>query len=441
MAPSLRMVSALLAVSLCQGCATVSDPTEGGATVWIGEASAPSERTGLSIRLSGHGEDLSATMSLPNVGVSEWPAADVRRQGRTWTLAFQSDSGTQTMTLMRQGDALNGVWSEPGQLVAARVTLRLAPQDAPLQEQLIVITGPAGAIGASIIVPRGEGPFPGVVLLHGSGPQPRDASRFAAQALARRGIATAIFDKRGVGESAGELAGASFEDLAADAVAVARALEVRADVDRVGFFGHSQGGWIGPLAAARWGEAAFVITSAGPTTPPSREAHWDVVRRMRAAGAGPEAERQARTAIDLWHAGLRTADWGPLDDALAQLRGTPWFDRSGLADFAERPDTGFAHSYRAYMDYDPLPVLRTLGVPVMAILAPDDESIDTAETLHILRALIAEGRAIVVKLYPGHDHAMRRLGTGGVPLRWPSQPQDYYDVQAGFILGSVTPPG
>ena len=53
-----------------------------------------------------------------------------------------------------------------------------------VQERRVAIDGPAGTLGASLILPEGSGPFPGVVFLHGSGPQPRDASRWAAQALA-----------------------------------------------------------------------------------------------------------------------------------------------------------------------------------------------------------------------------------------------------------------
>jgi len=432
-----RKLSPLLILLLVVGCTTATPHPGTMEEVWSGEASAGQERTRVLIRVSENAGHPSAEMTLADIGVSGWPASAVRRTGRQLTLEFPSDSGTQTMIFVPRGPSLEGRWTEPGRPDAARVSLERVRDAGSPREERLAIAGPAGVIGASMILPTGEGPFPGVVMLHGSGALPRDANRFAAEALARRGVAVIIFDKRGVSESQGELAGASFEDLAADAIAVAKVLDARDDITGVGFFGHSQGGWIAPLAAVRWGGAAFVITSAGPAVPPSRENQWDVVRSLRAVGAGAEAERKARAVIDLWHAGVRTSDWGPFDLALADLRFQPWFESSGIEAFAERRDPAFTRAYRAFMDYDPLPVLRALQVPMLSILAPEDESIDAVETERILADLIAEGRDIRIRLYPGYDHTMRRLGPGGVPLRWPAQPHDYHDGQADFIHQAV----
>lgn len=431
-----RMLTLFLLVLLA-GCTTQAPHPDVVEQVWAGQASAGPERTRVLISLKESAGKLSAEMTLPDVGVSGWPASGVRRTERQLFLEFPSDSGTQTMVLARRNATLTGSWSEPGRPDAALISLARIQDAGPRREERVTIPGPAGAIGASVILPAAGGPYPGVVMLHGSGAQPRDANRFAAEALARRGIAVVIFDKRGVGESEGELAGASFEDLASDAIAVARHLDARDDISGVGFFGHSQGGWLAPLAAVRWGNAAFVITSAGPAVPPSREAHWDIVRSLRVAGAGARSEQRARDTIDLWHTGIRTSDWRPFDSALEGLRGEPWFEQSGIQAFAERPETSFARAYSAFMDYDPLPVLRALQIPMLAILAPEDESMDALETGQILAELIAEGRDVRIKLYPGYDHAMRRLGSNGAPPRWPNQPPDYYDLQANFILGAA----
>lgn len=432
----LRILS-LLVLLLASGCATPTPRAGTTQEVWSGEARAGQERTRLVLRITEEDGEARADMTLADVGVSGWPASAVRRSGDRLSLDFPSDSGTQTMELASRDGSLEGRWTEVGRSEPAEVSLQRVRNDGATREDRLTIDGPVGAIGASLILPVGDGPFPGVVMVHGSGPQPRDANRFAAEALARRGVAVMIFDKRGVGETEGELAGASFEDLAADAIAVARRLEARDDISGVGFFGHSQGGWIGPLAAVRWGDAAFVITSAGPAVPPSREAHWDVVRSLRIAGAGADAEQKARDTIDLWHTGVRTSDWHPFDLAMESLRDEPWFEQSGIQEFMQRPEPAFAEAYQAFMDYDPLPVLRALQVPMLAILAPEDESMDALETEHILADLIAEGRNIRIKLYPGYGHAMRRLGTDGGPLRWPYQPSDYHELQANFIRGAA----
>lgn len=430
-----------LVLLLASGCTTPTLRAGTTQEVWSGEARAGPERTRLVLRITEEDGRVRADMTLADVGVSAWPASAVRRSGDQLSLEFPSDSGPQTMDLASRGGSLEGQWTEVGRSEPAEVSLQRVPNVGATREERLTIVGPVGSIGASLILPVGAGPFPGVVMVHGSGPQPRDANRFAAEALAGRGVAVMIFDKRGVGETEGELAGASFEDLAADAIAVAQVLEARDDVAGVGFFGHSQGGWVAPLAAVRWGGAVFVITSAGPAVAPSREAHWDVVRNLRAAGDGGEAEQAARTAIDLWHVGVRTSNWDPFDLALADLRTEPWFERSGIDGFAERPDPAFAMGYRAYMDHEPLQVLRALQVPMLSILATEDESMDALETDRILTGLIGEGRDIQIRLYPGYDHSMHRLGAGGIRLRWPPQPREYYDEQAEFIRRSVALPG
>lgn len=423
---------ALFLIACLGGCATPTGAPAPADRLWSGEAVADGETTRVVIRLTGDATAPAADMTLPDIGVSGWPAAEVVETAQGLTLVFPSDAGPQTMRLDRRDGGLAGTWSEPGR-PDARLSLRAgADADGP-REQRLVVDGPAGPLGVSVFTPPGRGPFPGLVMLHGSGPEPRDANRFAAQALARQGVVVAIFDKRGVAESGGDLAGAGFPDLAADAIAVADALAERSDVGRIGFFGHSQGGWVAPLAASLWPDAAFVVTSAGPAVPPSREAQWDVVRALRALGAGAGAEDRARAAIALWHDGVRTGDWAPFDRAMAGLADEPWVSASGLDAFADHPDADFQRAYRAFMDFDPLPVLRRLDVPLLAILAPDDASIDSVETATILEGLVREGRDIRVRLYPGYDHALRRLGPDGAPLRWPAQPPDYYAVQADFI--------
>src|SRR5690606_18697813 len=59
------------------------------------------------------------------------------------------------------------------------------------------------ALPGTLAMPEGEGPFPAVVLVHGSGPNDRDGTigpnhplRDIAHGLAARGIATLRYDKR-----------------------------------------------------------------------------------------------------------------------------------------------------------------------------------------------------------------------------------------------------
>src|SRR5437762_12892795 len=96
-----------------------------------------------------------------------------------------------------------------------------------------------------------------LVALHGAGMGSRDFFLYEHLHELRppAGIGVVTFDRRGEGESTGDSSRGRFEQQAEDAVEVLRAAEGK----RKGFWGISQGGWIGPLAAARAPETAFLV--------------------------------------------------------------------------------------------------------------------------------------------------------------------------------------
>jgi pimeloyl-ACP methyl ester carboxylesterase len=93
---------------------------------------------------------------------------------------------------------------------------------------------------------------------------------FFADRFARSGIAALVFDKRGAGQSTGDWKTITYKGLADDYLAAVRFLQAQSGVNpkQVGIFGHSQGGTISPLIAARPGVVAFVIAAAAIGTGP-----------------------------------------------------------------------------------------------------------------------------------------------------------------------------
>ena len=73
------------------------------------------------------------------------------------------------------------------------------------------------------------------------------------------------YDDRGVGKSTGVYATATSEDNASDALAAVEFARSRPEIaaDKVGIVGHSEGGLIGPMVAARSPDVAFVVMLAG----------------------------------------------------------------------------------------------------------------------------------------------------------------------------------
>lgn len=95
------------------------------------------------------------------------------------------------------------------------------------------------------------------------------------------------------------------------------------------------------------------------------------------------------------------------------------------------PNQASTLSYKAHMDYDPIPAIKSLKVPYLAILAGEDESIDAMETREILEQLKKPN--ISIKWYAGYDHPMRKTGKKGEQLRFPGHPANYFEDQARFI--------
>lgn len=129
-----------------------------------------------------------------------------------------------------------------------------------------------GAVLAGVLLmPPGAGPFPGAVIIQGSGDSDRTNfwARSIAQVLANGGIATLLPDKRGTGLSEGDWSSASFETLARDALAWMALVKEQAGMDgrTVELVGLSQGGHIAPLAATLSDEVAWVVDISGATVP------------------------------------------------------------------------------------------------------------------------------------------------------------------------------
>ena len=132
------------------------------------------------------------------------------------------------------------------------------------EEEVRIQNGDVSLAG-TLLLPPTQGRHPALVFTHGGGAAVREWFWGFGYLMAARGFAVLAFDKRGAGQSSGDWRDATFEDLADDAVTAAKFLQMRTDIDRarIGFWGLSQGAWIAPLAAVRFGSAAFVMALSG----------------------------------------------------------------------------------------------------------------------------------------------------------------------------------
>jgi len=142
------------------------------------------------------------------------------------------------------------------------------------KERQVTVGSGDWQLGGTLTVPVGKGPFPGVVLVPGPGPNDRDESIFAtrifadlAEGLASRGIVVLRYDKRTkiYGPQMSTLAFTLKEELIEDADKAIALLRSQPEVDpkQIYALGHSLGGYALPRIAKQDGKLAGVIELAG----------------------------------------------------------------------------------------------------------------------------------------------------------------------------------
>ena len=129
------------------------------------------------------------------------------------------------------------------------------------------------SFGGTVTIPNGNGPFPAILLITGSGAQNRDEEilghkPFAVLAdfLTKKGFIVLRVDDRGVGKTTGDANNATSVDFAKDVNTSLDYLKARkeTDVKKIGLMGHSEGGMIAPMVATQRNDINFIVLLAGP---------------------------------------------------------------------------------------------------------------------------------------------------------------------------------
>ena len=169
-----------------------------------------------------------------------------------------------------------GMFAIPGSLPWQRPPYS---QPSSFHERAVIIGDDEWKLPGTLTLPNGNGPFPAVVLVHGSGPSDRDESvgaikvfRDLAEGLASRGIAVVRYSKRTAvyGAKIKEMRDFTLNDEAVDdAVRAAALLRTQPEIDpkRVYLVAHDLGGYAAPRIAAEDGKLAGIVFLAAQARP------------------------------------------------------------------------------------------------------------------------------------------------------------------------------
>lgn len=236
---------------------------------------------------------------------------------------------------------------------------------------------------------------PAVVLIHGSGPQDRNgyASLMAlyAEHLARRGFVVLSFDKRGTGQSRGDLPSAGFDQLGGDVRAALAFLRAQPGVDkaRVGVMGSSQAGWVAASAIRHGADPAFAILvgAAGSALTVAKQNLYNTEIRMRCA-------RISEPDIALALAQQRAFFMAKADPAripALQAATTRTTGRSAITDwlFPATVERSSPPQWYDVLDpeFDPLPVWRAYKGRAFFVFGESDDSTPASVAVARLRSV------------------------------------------------------
>jgi uncharacterized protein len=304
-------------------------------------------------------------------------------------------------------------WTEGGLPEKSAKKLGIHEEEVHFQNGDVTLAG-------TFFMPASSGPYPALVLVHGSNSVTRDFFGPIAYHFVQNGIAVLAYDKRGIGESAGNWMEATFSDLAKDALAGVQFLETRKEIDsrKIGLWGISQGGWIAPLAASLSKDVTFLILVSAPAVTPAEQQMQSLEAEYRIQNV---PEEKIKNAIEETKAQFNTLR---LEQSRIQLeREVEKLKQQGsqtllLGSGLDNPL--FLLFYRRILDYDPLPVLEKTVCPVLIIYGDLDATVPMKGNKDKIETALkkAENEHYSVVVIPKGNHALLESTTGS-SSEWP----------------------
>ncbi|WP_426079093.1 alpha/beta hydrolase [Janthinobacterium sp. PSPC3-1] len=283
------------------------------------------------------------------------------------------------------------------------VMLLALPAHAAAGEQEVILAVQGGVLHGTLSLPAVEGRVP-VVLLHaGSGatdrngnsaalPGRNDSLRMVADALARAGIATLRYDKRGVGASAQpgvREADLRLDHYIDDATAWLRQLRADPRFTRIVMAGHSEGAQIAAVACEKApADACILIAGAGSGLD-------DILRTQLKPRLPAELYAQNERILLALKRGEQVKDVPPALLALYRPSVQPYLISS--------------------LKVDPRAAAAALRMPVLIVQGTTDLQVSVADA----KALSAAAPSARLVIVPGMNHVLKLAG-GDLAQQLPS---------------------
>ena len=414
--------------------------------IWEGKLKVPGTELRIVLNISKNPDGiLTATLDSPDQGATGIPVEEVIFKDNILRLEVKSAGGVFEGKVSEDFLVIEGEWKQFGQSLPLTINgvdkaVEIPRPQVPkkpypyIEEEAIYENKEAGiTLAGTLTLPSGNGPFPAVLLITGSGPQDRNETIYnhspflvLADYLTRQDIAVLRVDDRGVGESTGDFSQATSEDFASDVLAGVEYLKTCKEIDpkKIGLIGHSEGGIIAPMVAVKSPDVAFIVLMAGTGLTGEEILYLQGALISRAMGVSEEdiiKNRQFNDKIfsvlkeeedsEIAEKRLRQMfmeDWEKMSDEKKEQIGDPEVFLEAQLQSLLSPWLKF------FLTYDPKPILSKVKCPVLAINGEKDLQVPPKENLSAIEEVLKTGgnQNYTIKELPGLNHLFQTTQTG-----------------------------
>lgn len=423
---------------------------------WEGELDAMSMKLKLITNFATKDGALTGKISIPKQGLKGFALSNVSQIGNTIKFDMVMMKGNVAHFDGKiTGDSIAGDFEQQG--VKGKFHLVKNADQKPLfkaveyNEREVTIQRDGFKLAGTLTTPLKGSNFPAVVLVTGSGLQDRNEELFEfrpfeviAERLTLAGYAVLRYDDRGFAESTAPAGNdPTSMDYADDALAVVKFLQTQSEINprKIGIIGHSEGGLVAIINAARSTDVAFAITLGGTAVNGEQILREQGRLIAIAEGATDEDVRKQTEVQQLFFEAIRgKLAWNELENRLiaeakAELeKSHPEGVSDSTMNVAKMQIKAQIHSsnnkwFKFFLEYDPLPDFEKASCPFFAIYGEKDNQVPAALNVPIIEKMIKEkGKTnYSFEIIPKANHLFLETETGKV--------SEYATMKKEFVPG------
>jgi uncharacterized protein len=304
----------------------------------------------------------------------------------------------------KQGKVSGLIWKENGSSPISGRRLPFRQEEVNYKYGDVTVT-------AKLLVPSTQGPHPALIDV-GQGYFLGAYNGPFQYFYVRQGLAVMTPIRRTIAGADANYLKSNFDERAREILVGAEMLKQRTDIKprQIGLYGDSQTAWIAPLAATLSPDVAFLILRVPSALPVTENILYEIESNLRRDNFSEADVNKALALRQLIHGTVLTnSGWEDLKAEIDKSKNEKWFPyvRAGwFPSLQIPPDEATAKGLRDPLTYDPLPVLQTVTVPVLALNGELDEAVPTKKSVPVMEAAFgkAGNKDFTVMVLPKAGH-------------------------------------